>query len=326
MLKPSHKMWTVVWALFVLLFTCNGALAQAFPSRPVRIVVPFAPGGGADIYARMLAQAMSSQLGQSVVVENDGGGAGMIALEKVSRAPKDGHTLLLTTSTAISAVPNLYKKLPYKVEDFTPVALIGKFPFHVFVHPSVPVRDMREFVAYAKANPGKLSYATAGRGSIPHLVGEMVKGSLGLDMLDVAYKGSGPAVSDLVAGHVQVFMDVASPALTHALAGKLKVLAVMDEKRAPQIPDVPTMDELGYPGLVGYNRYSLLAPTGTPRPVIELLNKAALRAMETGVLRDRQAADGASPGAVSPEQLGVLLKADFEMWGGVIKRLGITLD
>lgn len=326
MLKPSHKIWTVVWALFVLLFTCNGAFAQAFPSRPVRIVVPFAPGGGADIYARMLAQAMSSQLGQSVVVENDGGGAGMIALEKVSRAPKDGHTLLLTTSTAISAVPNLYKKLPYKVEDFTPVALIGKFPFHVFVHPSVPVRDMREFVAYAKANPGKLSYATAGRGSIPHLVGEMVKGSLGLDMLDVAYKGSGPAVSDLVAGHVQVFMDVASPALTHALAGKLKVLAVMDEKRVPQIPDVPTMDELGYPGLVGYNRYSLLAPTGTPRPVIELLNKAALRAMETGALRDRQAADGASPGAVSPEQLGVLLKADFEMWGGVIKRLGITLD
>jgi hypothetical protein len=326
MLKPSHKVWAVVLALFVLLFTCNGAFAQAFPSRPVRIVVPFAPGGGADIYARMLAQAMSSQLGQSVVVENDGGGAGMIALEKVSRAPKDGHTLLLTTSTAISAVPNLYKKLPYKVEDFTPVALIGKFPFHVFVHPSVPVRDMREFVAYAKANPGKLSYATAGRGSIPHLVGEMVKGSLGLDMLDVAYKGSGPAVSDLVAGHVQVFMDVASPALTHALAGKLKVLAVMDEKRVPQIPDVPTMDELGYPGLVGYNRYSLLAPTGTPRPVIELLNKAALRAMETGVLRDRQAADGASPGAVSPEQLGVLLKADFEMWGGVIKRLGITLD
>lgn len=326
MFKPSHKVWAVVLALFVLLFTCNGAFAQAFPSRPVRIVVPFAPGGGADIYARMLAQAMSSQLGQSVVVENDGGGAGMIALEKVSRAPKDGHTLLLTTSTAISAVPNLYKKLPYKVEDFTPVALIGKFPFHVFVHPSVPVRDMREFVAYAKANPGKLSYATAGRGSIPHLVGEMVKGSLGLDMLDVAYKGSGPAVSDLVAGHVQVFMDVASPALTHALAGKLKVLAVMDEKRVPQIPDVPTMDELGYPGLVGYNRYSLLAPTGTPRPMIELLNKAALRAMETGVLRDRQAADGASPGAVSPEQLGVLLKADFEMWGGVIKRLGITLD
>jgi tripartite-type tricarboxylate transporter receptor subunit TctC len=326
MLKPSHKVWAVVSAFFALLLTCNCAFAQAFPSRPVRIVVPFAPGGGADIYARMLAQAMSIQLGQSVVVENDGGGAGMIALEKVSRAPKDGHTILLTTSTAISAVPNLYKKLPYKVEDFTPVALIGKFPFHVFVHPSVPVRDMREFVAYAKANPGKLSYATAGRGSIPHLVGEMVKGSLGLEMLDVAYKGSGPAVSDLVAGHVQVFMDVASPALTHALAGKLKVLAVMDEKRVPQIPDVPTMDELGYPGLVGYNRYSLLAPTGTPRPVIELLNKAALRAMETGALRERQAADGASPGAVSPEQLGVLLKADFEMWGGVIKRLGITLD
>jgi tripartite-type tricarboxylate transporter receptor subunit TctC len=188
------------------------------------------------------------------------------------------------------------------------------------------VRDLREFVAYVKANPGKLSYANAGRGSIPHLVTEMVKASIGLDMLDVAYKGAGPAVNDLVAGHVQVYMDVASPALTHALAGKLRVLAVLDEKRVPQIPDVPTMAELGYPGLVGYNRYSLLAPTGTPRTVIETLNRVALQAMEGGALRDRQAADGASPGAVTPEQLGALLKADYEMWGGVIRRLGITLD
>jgi tripartite-type tricarboxylate transporter receptor subunit TctC len=326
MIKPSRIVWAVVAAAISTLAAWHGATAQTFPSRPVRIVVPFAPGGGADIYARLLAQPMSQTLGQSVVVENDGGGAGMIALEKVSRAQKDGHTLLLTTSTAISAVPNLYKKLPYKVEDFTPVALIGKFPFHVFVHPSVPVRDLREFVAYVKANPGKLSYATAGRGSIPHLVTEMVKASIGLDMFDVAYKGAGPAVNDLVAGHVQVYMDVASPALTHALAGKLRVLAVLDEKRVPQIPDVPTMAELGYPGLVGYNRYSLIAPSGTPRAVIETLNRAALQAMEGGALRDRQAADGASPGAVTPEQLGALLKADYEMWGGVIRRLGITLD
>lgn len=326
MLKPSCGVWATIMAALAILASWDHAAAQPFPSRPVRIVVPFAPGGGADIYARMLAQAMSTPLGQSVVVENDGGGAGMIALEKVSRAQKDGHTLLLTTSTAISAVPNLYKKLPYKVEDFTPVALIGKFPFHVFVHPSVPVRDLSEFVAYVKANPGKLSYATAGRGSIPHLVTEMVKSGIGLDMFDVAYKGAGPAVNDLVAGHVQVYMDVASPALTHALAGKLRVLAVLDEKRVPQIPDVPTMAELGYPGLVGYNRYSLLAPTGTPRTVIDTLNRAALQAMEGGALRDRQAADGASPGAVTPEQLGTLLKADYEMWGGVIRRLGITLD
>ena len=316
----------VVAALVALLAAPAVTVAQSYPARAVRLVVPFAPGGGADIYARLLAQAMSGSLGQSVVVENDGGGAGMIALEKVARAAKDGHTLLLTTSTSISAVPNLYKKLPYKVEDFTPVALIGKFPFHVFVHPSVPVQDFREVVAYTKANPGKLSYATAGRGSIPHLVTEMVKASIGLDMFDVAYKGAGPAVNDLVAGHVQVYMDVASPALTHALAGKLKVLAVLDEKRVPQIPNVPTMTELGYPGLVGYNRYSLLAPAGTPRAVIETLNKAALQAMEVGALRERQVADGASPGAVTPEQLGTLLKADFELWGGVIRRLGIALD
>ena len=318
--------WTRQFLAMAALLVAGVSAAQTFPARPLRIVVPFAPGGGADIYARLLAQAITPALGQSVVVENDGGGGGVIALEKVARSPKDGYTLLLTTSTAISAVPHLFRKLSYRQEDFAPVALVGKFPFHVFVHPSVPARDFREFVAYVKAQPGRLSYATAGRGSIPHLVTEMVKASIGLDMVDIAYKGSGPAVNDLVAGHVQVFMDVASPALGHALADRLKVLAVLDDRRSSLIPDVPTLAELGYPGLTGYNRYSLLAPAGTPRAVVEQLNRAALAAMETGPLRERQVSDGAQPGAVTPEQLGVLLKADYDMWGGVIRRLGITLD
>jgi tripartite-type tricarboxylate transporter receptor subunit TctC len=306
----------------------GSALAQSPSSRPIRIVVPFAPGGATDIYARLLAHAISAPLGgRSVIVENVPGGAGVVGLEKVARADKDGSTLLLTTSTPISAVPHLMKKLPFKVEDFVPVALIGRFPLHVFTHPSVPAKDFRELVAYVKANPGKLSYAFSGIGSLPHLVTEMVKGAIGLDMVGVSYKGAGPAVNDLVAGHVQVYMDVPSPALEFALNGRLKVLAVMGDKRSALIPDVPSMAEIGYPNLGGYyNRYSLMAPAGTPATTIESLHKAALQAMESGPLRERQESDGASPGVVSPEQLGALMKEDHEKWGSVIRRLGITLD
>ncbi|MDO8277282.1 MAG: tripartite tricarboxylate transporter substrate binding protein, partial [Burkholderiaceae bacterium] len=177
-----------------------------------------------------------------------------------------------------------------------------------------------------KANPGKVNYATTGRGSTPHLVGEMVKAATGIEMVDVPYKGSGPALADLMAGHVQVYMDVPSPGLQHVQSGKLRVLAVLDEKRETIAPDIPTMAELGYPGLNAFNRYTLLAPTGTPRAIIERLNKAAIAAMASGPLRDRQNADGAASDPATPEQVGAMLKTDYETWGGVIRKLGIQLD
>jgi len=307
--------------------TAHSAWAQgAYPNKPVRMIVPFAPGGGVDIYARHLAIGMTSILNQTVVVENDPGGAGVIALDKVAKSPKDGYTLLIVSSTSISAAPNLYKKLPYKVEDFAPVALLGKFPFHIFINPSVPAKDWKEFYAYAMANPGKINYATTGRGSTPHLVGEMVKAATNVNMVDIMYKGSGPALADLMAGHVQAYMDVPAPGLSHVKAGRLRVLAVLDEKRSSIAPDVPTMAELGFPGLFAYNRYSLLVPAGTPAAIIDRLNKAAIKAMESGSLRERQLADGAVPDPVTPGQLAALLKVDFDTWGGVIRRLGIQLD
>lgn len=311
----------------ILGLTAQGASAQGtYPNKPVRMIVPFAPGGGVDIYARLLATGMSSILNQPVVVENDAGGAGVIALEKVAKAPKDGYTVLVVSSTSISAAPNLYKKLPYKVEDFAPVAVLGKFPFHIYISASVPAKDWKEFYAYATANPGKINYATTGRGSTTHLVGEMVKAATNVNMVDIAYKGSGPALADLMAGHVHAYMDVPSPGLAYVKAGKLRVLAVLDETRTSIAPTVPTMQELGFPGLYAYNRYSLLAPAGTPPAIIDRLNKAAIKAMESGTLRDRQVADGAVPGPVTPEQLGALLKTDYDTWGSVIRKLGIQLD
>lgn len=319
-------------SLLLTIMALSGAIhspvaAQApYPNKAVRIVVPFSPGGGVDIYARLLATSMSAHLGQPIIVENDAGGAGVIALERVAKSAKDGYTLLVVSSTSISAAPNLYRKLPYKVDDFTPVALVGKFPFHVFVTPGIQVKDWKQFLTFVKSNPDKVSYATTGRGSTPHLVGEMVKAATGVDMADIPYKGSGPAFADLMGGHVQVYMDVPSPGLQHVQNGKLRVLAVLDENREAIAPDVPTMAELGYPGLTAFNRYTLLAPTGTPPEIIVQLNKAALAAMAKGPLSDKQIADGAKSDPATPDQVASMLKTDFETWGAVIRKLGIQLD
>lgn len=301
------------------------AWAQAFPSKPIRVLVPFAPGGGADAYARLLAAGMSTALNQTIVVENDAGAAGVIALSRTAKSPKDGYTLVLSTSTNISAAPNLYKKLPYRVEDFSPVVLAVNFPFYLFGSANMP-KGFKDFVAYAKANPGKINFATSGIGSTPHLLGEMVKGAIGVNMTDVPYKGSGPAYNDLMSGQVQMYADAPSPGLSYAKSGRINVFAVLDDKRGAIAPDVPTMAELGYPGLTAYNRYFLLAPAGTPPAIIERLNKAAMQAMESGPLRDKYIADGSAPGTHTPEQVMAIMMADFESWGRIVRKLGLQLD
>ncbi|MDO8279587.1 MAG: tripartite tricarboxylate transporter substrate binding protein [Burkholderiaceae bacterium] len=302
------------------------ALAQTFPTKPIHIIATTPAGGGNDIYARLLASGLSAKLGQPVLVENVGGSSGMIALERVSKAPKDGYTLVAVTSTSISAAPHMYRKLPFKVEDFVPVALSGTFPFYAFTTPSLPVNNWKEFVDYARANPGRVNYATSGPGSTPHLVGEMVKAATGINMVNVPYKGAAPAQADLMAGHVQIYFDIPTPGLSYVKAGKLKVLGVLDHKRTSAAPEVATMTELGYPSLTAFIRFSLLAPAGTPKAVIDRINQAALQAMESGPLRDRQVADGAVPGPVSADQLAALLKTDYETWGAVARRLDLQLD
>ncbi len=317
----------VAWAaVAALALSALSVSAQDYPSKPLRLIVPFAPGGGVDIYSRLLAAAMSAQLGQQVLVENQPGAGGISALERVAKSPKDGYTLIAVSSTNISTSPHLFRNLPYKMDEFAPVAAIVRFPFYMYIHPAVPAKNWAEFYAYAKANPGKLNYATTGRGSTPHLCGELIEAAAGIDMLDVPYKGSGPALADLLGGQVHAYFDVASPGLSYALNGKLRALLVMDNKRDPRAPEVPAVTELGYKDALAFNRYSLLVATGTPRAIIDRLNRAAIASMESGPLRERQNADFGYPGPVTPDELALMLKQDFELWGTTIRRLGLHLD
>ena len=300
--------------------------AQTFPAKPVRLIVPYAPGGATDIIARMVGQKMSAAFGQPFVVENVGGAGAIVGAERAAKAPNDGYTLLVGTSTALSTNPLLYKKLPYKVEDFAPITLLVTHPFVFGMHPGIPANTVKELVAYAKTHVGKINYATTGRGSASHIVGEMVEAALGIDMVDVPYKGASPALTDLVGGQVQMFFDGITTTLPFYRSGKLRILAVTSEQRNPAAPDVPTVVESGYPNLVIYNRYALFAPAGTPRAVIDRLNDAAVRALNTEDVRARMIADGSTADPTTPEGLAAILKSDAEVWGRTIRTLGIQLD
>jgi tripartite-type tricarboxylate transporter receptor subunit TctC len=235
-------------AALVLGVVAPPAHAQAFPAKPVRIVVPYAAAGPTDIIARVVAQKMSEDLGQTVLIENRPGAATRLGSELVSRAPKDGYTLLLATTSTFSTNPHIYKKLNYSIEDFLPVALLGKTAWVVAVNNDLPVRSIGEFVAYAKARQGQLNYGMMGIGSSSQFVGKMLEGATGISMVDVAYKGTGPALTDLMAGQVQVYVDAISTSMPLHRAGKARVIGVMAEKRAAVAADVPTFVEAGYPG------------------------------------------------------------------------------
>jgi tripartite-type tricarboxylate transporter receptor subunit TctC len=303
------------------------AFAQSFPNRPIRILVPYAPGGGADIYARLVAQTITGTLGQAVLVENEPGASGTIALNRVAKAPPDGHMLAMALSSAISVAPHLYRKLPYKAEDFAAVAPVGNFAFYAYLANEVPAKNWKEFVQYAKANPGKINMVTSGPGSTPQLVGEMIKQATGIESTFVPYKGAGLAWQDLITSRVHLYTDLAVPGLaTYVRSGNARVLGVLSEERQPSAPDIPTLKEMGYPDLVASVRFSLVAPKGTPKEVIERINAAVRQARESGPLHDRIVADGSAPGISTAEQLETALKADYQKWGRVVRTLNIQLD
>lgn len=309
-----------------MLLASSAVLAQAFPSRPVKIIVPFAAGGGADIVARLVAQKMGGTLGQPVIVENVPGAGTIVGAQKLENSAPDGYTVLVGTPSTVLTNPHLYKKLPYKPEDFVPVTLLANQAFIVGVNPNLPVKNFSEFVQYAKQHPNKLNYATSGRGGAAHIVGEMFENALGVDMIDVPYKGSGPALTDLMGGQVQVAFDGGSTIVAFSREGKIRALAVTSERRSPIAPDVPTVVELGYPKLVIQNRYFLLAPKGTPAAVVAKLNEAAVAALNSEDVKAQLAKDGTIAEPTTPEGLAKILKTDGELWGGTIKRLGIQLD
>ena len=299
----------------------------AYPQRPIRFIVPFAPGGSTDTLARTLAQRLSDALGQQVVVDNRSGGNGNIGTEIVARALPDGHTILLGYIANLGIGPSLYAKLPYDpLKDFAPVTLLAVSPNILVAHPSVPVKSVKELVAYAKANPQKVNYASAAVASLGHLAGELLNSAAGIHMQHVPYKGSGQAVIDLIAGQVQIMISGMSSVMPHIKAGKLKPLAVTGSQRSPAVPEVPTIAESGYPGFEASAWYGVLAPAGTPKPVVARLNAEILRALKMPEVKERLENVGFELVGSTPQAFGDYMKVEIAKWAKVVKASGVRAE
>jgi tripartite-type tricarboxylate transporter receptor subunit TctC len=297
-----------------------------YPSKPIRLVIPFPPGGGADAVARPLAPLMAEALGQSIVIDNRGGANGNLAAEIVAKAPPDGYTLLLANSS-LTISRGLYAKLPFDpLTDLSPISLIGATPSLLATHPTVPARTVKEFVELAKARPGKLSYGSSGVGSTMHLGAALLQSMAGLDMVHVPYKGGGPAIADALSGQTDFVFTNPVGVLAQVKAGKLNALAVTSRKRLDILPDVPTFEESGYPGLLSSTFYGLLGPAGLPREVVMRLNAAVVAAVARKELADHLVALGYEMESNTPEQFAAFLREDSAQWLRLIKMTGASAE
>jgi tripartite-type tricarboxylate transporter receptor subunit TctC len=298
------------------------ALAQAYPAKAVRVVIPFPPGGAIDWTARVVSTKMSEQMGVPFVVDNRPGAGGSIGAELVSKAPPDGYTLMQgTASNAITTALN--PKAPDFGKEFAPVGLLGSSIFILVVHPSVPVRTLKELVAFARARSGQLEYASAGNGTTNHLTMEMFKSMAGLDIVHVPYKGGAPAMIDQIAGRVALGFSNTTVSAPHLKAGRLVALGVSGARRSSVMPDIPTVSEAGVKGFDASTWYGLVAPAGAPGQVIERLNAELNRALKLPDVREKYAADGIDPGGGTPQEFGMLIRTDIAKWARVIKTAGI---
>ncbi|HVF65905.1 MAG TPA: tripartite tricarboxylate transporter substrate binding protein [Casimicrobiaceae bacterium] len=298
-----------------------------YPNKPIRVVVPFPAGGTTDILARAAAQKMSDAWGQPAVVDNRPGAAGNIGSELVAKAPNDGYTLLMGTVGTHAINASLYSKMPYDhVKDFVPIVLVAGVPNVLVVHPSVPANSVKELIAYGKANPGKLNFASSGSGTSIHLAGELFKVSTGVAMQHVPYKGSAPAISDLLGGQVQLMFDNLPSALPHIKGGKLKALAVTSATRAPALPDVPTVAEAGIPGFEASSWFGLLAPAGTSRDIVTKINGDVAKWLATADAKEKLTAAGANVFGGTPEDFAKHIAAETTKWAKVVKESGAKVD
>jgi tripartite-type tricarboxylate transporter receptor subunit TctC len=316
---------------FILLaLTAVTAAAQgaaSYPNKPIKIIVPFPPGGATDILARAIGAELQKTFNQSVIVENKPGGGGNLGADAVAKSAPDGYTLVMGTVGTHAINMSLYSKMPYDaVKDFEPVVLVAGVPNLLVVHPSVAAKNVKELTALAKAMPGKLNVASSGNGTSIHMAAELYKVMAGVDILHVPYKGSSPAVTDLLGGQVQLMFDNMPSALPHAKAGKLRALAVTSMKRSAAFPDVPTMDEEGLKGFDATSWFGLLAPAGTPKDITAKLNKAAVAALATAEMKERLAANGADPVGNSPAEFAAFIKAENEKWAKIVKASGARVD
>ncbi|HEY9532800.1 MAG TPA: tripartite tricarboxylate transporter substrate binding protein [Burkholderiales bacterium] len=297
--------------------------AQTYPSKPVRIVVPFPAGGPADIFGRGLAQGMSAELGQPVLVENIGGVGGVLGVDRVAKATPDGYMLALNSASTVSIAPYSLAKMPYDVKkDLALITVVVRVPEVLAVHPSVPAKNVAELIAYAKANPGKINFGSAGGGSITHLAGELLKAEAKVNMVHVAYKGAAPAVTDLVGGQVQMGIFDVPVLLGHIRAGRLKALAVTSASRASTLPDVPTTAEAGYPNVTSDNWYGLVAPAATPPDVLKRIHAAAVAVLKSPAIQEQYGKVSGVPSPGTPEDYARFLAAEQAKWSKVVSAIG----
>jgi len=304
-----------------------GAFAQAFPSKPIRIVVPFSAGGPTDITARQIAPRMIELLGQSIVIDNRAGATGIIGAELVAKSPPDGYTLMMATASVVAINMVTYSKLPYDtLRDFQPLTPIMTTTTILVVHPSLPAKNLKELVILAKARPGQVSMASAGNGGTLHLALEMLNKQAAVNMTHVPYKGAAPAVIDVIAGQLSgMFVDlpVISP---YIKAGRVKALAVASPQRSAYFPEVPTTKEAGYPNVELQNYYAMFLPARTPRDIVGKLHDAVVKSVNTPGVREKLIASGSDPLTMTPDEFSRFLRADIEMWGKVVKAAGVKVD
>jgi len=320
-----------VTALFTLALLCGlgaeGADAQAWPAKPVRIIVPFAAGGTADTLGRLVAQRLSESLKENFIIENRAGAGGAIGSDVVAKAAPDGYTLLVSGVAHLCILPALSKNVPYDpLRDFTHIALFGGPPGVLVVNPSLPVRDLREFIAYAKAEGGKLTYGSPGNGTQGHLIAEQLKQVAGIQMTHVPYKGASLAVADLIAGHLTVTSTTLTTAATQIKAGRARALAVSSVKRVPDFPDLPTFAELGYPELSAVIWFSLSGPPGVSADIVRRLNAEVRRILQLPDVLERLRPEGIEPGDLDPTQFTAYMAAEVKRWGPVVRASGAKVD
>ena len=323
----NHRVtaWRVALATFVLAIA-GVAIGQAYPSKPIRLIVPFPPGGAVDFYARVVQQPLSEALGQQVVIENKAGASGMLGIDAVAKAPPDGYTIGLGNIASLAINAGIYDKMPYDpAKDLTPITHTIDVNYVLVVHPSVPVRTVAELIAYAKANPGKLSYGSAGSGSLPHLATESFKAETGTDIIHVPYKGGGPMVTDLLGGTVQMVIADQANLMPHVRSGKLRAIAVASPKRSPNAPDLPTIGET-LPGFEATAWNGLVGPSGLPPEIVTRLNAVFVKTMALPTVRDKLAGGGLDVVGDTPDEFGRFIRAEIAKWSAVAKRVGAKAD
>lgn len=316
-----------VWSAMTLILLAPPAAAQAWPDKPIRVILSVPAGATPDVTARLVFPGLSQQLGQQLVADNRPGGGGVIGAEIASQAAPDGYTLFISSPGALTILPHLRKSVPYDtLRDFAPISLISIGPFVLMAHPSVPAKNIRELIALAKAQPGKLNYASAGNGVANHLAGELFKQMTGTNIVHVPYKGAPQAVTDVLGGHMQLMFNSIAPIVAHIKAGRVRVLGIASLQRSPQLPDVPTISESGVPGFEAVNWFGMFAPAKTPRTVINRVNAALVKTIKAPDTQAQFIRLGADPVGSTPGEFADFVRRDMEKYARIVKISGAKVD